>query len=380
MKFNRQGELNPVIYDCRQCGLCLSVCPHINELETDIFATYLGEYLECYSGYSKIGKEREHASSGGLATRMLKVLLEEKIVSKVVAIGRSSHADKIFEPVIVSTTEELGNLASSKYYPVEFSSVVKHLKKNDETIAIIGLPCVIRGLRIIKEKYPEIGDKIKYLFGLTCAHNNNKNYTNFLLRKSGARTDKLLEICYRCKKETKNAMDYYFQTTQNDGSSSEKIFNSGFIRNLWAKGFFSLSACLKCKDLVSEQADISFMDAWIDPYIKDPKGTSLVIVRNEKMKELLENEAKKGNIFLEPIKEAIVFKAQLDGFILKKMLSGRKRLKMINNKISCIYSDNYFIDKLSIFIFRVIMLFENIILSKSIAKLISKRWFAIRKK
>jgi hypothetical protein len=122
------------------------------------------------------------------------------------------------------------------------------------------------------------------------------------------------------------------------------------------------------------------MDAWIDPYIKDPKGTSLVIVRNEKMKELLENEAKKENIFLEPIEEAIVFKAQFDGLILKKMISGGKRLKKINNKISCIYSDNYFIDKLSIFLFRVIMLFENIILNKSIIKFLSKSLLIIRKK
>lgn len=359
MRFNRVGEWNPVISNCRDCGLCASVCPSINKLDTDIFVTYYGDYLRCYAGYSKVGNEREKASSGGLATRILKVLLEEKLVSKVVVVGQSEDPDKLFAPVIVSESAEIDKYAGSKYYPVEFSEIIKYLKSNNEEIAIIGLPCVIRGLRLIQKKYPAIGRKVKYLLGLTCAHNKNKTYTDLLISEAGAKRNEITNVNYRVKKDTKSALEYYFQATSKDGKKSAKVVNEGFTRDLWVKGFFSLSACVHCKDLVSEHADISFMDAWVEPYVSDTRGTSFVIVRNEQLKELLEREFSGNHIFLKPIEEKDVLNAQLEGFLLKKAFKYKEKVRLINGKISNIlYSRNKISKKLGVVLLKIVLLIE----------------------
>lgn len=360
MLFNKNGEWNPSISGCRECGLCASVCPTINKLDTDVFATYYGEYIGCYAGFSKMGNERKNASSGGMITRMLKVLLEKKEVSKVVVVGRSLDPEKLFEPIFVDKSEELDNLSSSKYYPVEFSSIIKYLKNNEDTVAIVGLPCVIRGLRLIQKKYPAIGNKIKYLFGLTCSHNNNKNYSEFLLRESGVKVDALKEINYRGKEGIQCAINFYFQATNKNGTLSKKLVNKGFLADLWRKGFFCLPACLKCSDLVSEQADISFMDAWVEPFMSDPRGTSFVVVRNEKMKELLEQEFSQGHIFLQPIKERLIMRAQLGGFILKKVNSTNKHIMRFNSRISNFYRSFGSNTMLFFIMLRVIVFVENV--------------------
>lgn len=64
---------------------------------------------------------------------------------------------------------------------------------------------------------------------------------------------------------------------------------------------FKAKACDYCDDVVAELADISLGDAWLEPYIRDGKGTNLVITRSLMAHRIIQEGVRKGEIYVEPI-------------------------------------------------------------------------------
>lgn len=98
---------------------------------------------------------------------------------------------------------------------------------------------------------------------------------------------------------------------------------------LGRNAFFRLNACNYCMDVFAETADACFMDAWLPAYREEPKGTSLVVVRNAKLSELLEQGQVEGEICLERIgPEEIV--ASQRGHVRRKreLIYIRRRMRL----------------------------------------------------
>jgi coenzyme F420 hydrogenase subunit beta len=73
---------------CIDCGHCNSVCPsfglqlqHLNEplLDGELNA-YIGNYRNCYYGFSEDQQIRLQASSGGIVTELLITALEKGLI------------------------------------------------------------------------------------------------------------------------------------------------------------------------------------------------------------------------------------------------------------------------------------------------------------
>jgi hypothetical protein len=58
---------------------------------------------------------------------------------------------------------------------------------------------------------------------------------------------------------------------------------------LGKNAFFRCNACNACMDVFSECADACYMDAWLPEYMNEPRGTSLVLVRNPQIRQLLDH-------------------------------------------------------------------------------------------
>ena len=315
MAFNSDGEFNPIVTNCNECKLCLSVCPFSEPLVNNLSEAPLGNSIANYVGYSKVGSERARGSSGGMATRVLKALLERKMVDGIVAVTNSNTDGRLFEATIIRTPEDVSKCSGSKYYPVEFSGVLKQIKNEAGTFAIIGLPCVISGLRKVQKRFPEFGKKFKYLLGLTCGHNKNKNYVSILLKYLNTNDSDVKTVLFRAKEGSLKATNYGFLGNLKNGNITQKLyFQDSIVKYLWGKYFFSLKACLYCKDVFAEQADVSFMDAWLKPYLDDPLGTSLIVIRNREL-DLIQNES--DNIVIQKITDEQVVRSQ-DGVIENK--------------------------------------------------------------
>lgn len=86
-------------------------------------------------------------------------------------------------------------------------------------------------------------------------------------------------VDYRLKDTARPANWYTAHLRLKDGSTRSKDWWH-LVDGDWGAGFFQNSACNFCDDVVAETADISFGDAWVEPYSSDGRGTNVVVVRS----------------------------------------------------------------------------------------------------
>ena len=65
---------------------------------------------------------------------------------------------------------------------------------------------------------------------------------------------------------------------------------------------------------MGETADISIGDAWLPQYVKDSKGTSIMVVRNREIDELLEKFKNQKELVLDQVSADDVTQSQIGGF------------------------------------------------------------------
>ena len=81
-----------------------------------------------------------------------------------------------------------------------------------------------------------------------------------------------------CKDESRPANWYRAHLELDDGSSAAEDWWH-LADGDWGAGFFQNPACDWCDDVVGETADVSFGDAWVEPYSSDGRGTNVMVVK-----------------------------------------------------------------------------------------------------
>jgi coenzyme F420-reducing hydrogenase beta subunit len=148
------------------CGLCFFLCPqaHPVQISNDDF-----QPLVSFALRTKDEKLLENASNGGFVTSFLQLLLKKKKICSVTAVTGEQRTPV---PITVSKPSEVVQLAGTRYSP---SGVLKEfgdsLRTNGKNIAIVGLPCELRGVHRLEERLGMSFLKI----GLFCSNNNRFN-------------------------------------------------------------------------------------------------------------------------------------------------------------------------------------------------------------
>lgn len=350
MKLTDDGKYQPILTNEKDNSKInvLSICPFAkeNNKETEIgkeqfgqvkhikYDKYLGYYLKSYGGYVKEGDYREKGSSGGMGNWIAAQLLERNIVDGIIHVKPSNKNGLLFEYQISYTIDELSKGAKSKYYPIELSKVLKFVKENEGTYALIGIPCFLKGVRMLAKKDRIINERIKYMIGLVCGHLKSDMFAKSIAWQLGIEPNKIKEIDFRKKLTGKSANDYGVEVKgEKDGS---EIVVSAPRRNLyttnWGHGLFKYNACEYCDDVLAETSDITVGDAWLPEYEKDSKGTNVVIVRNPDILGIIEENNGKS-LHLEELTAEKVYQSQAGGFRHRREgLSYRLYLKDQNSE------------------------------------------------
>jgi len=113
------------------------------------------------------------------------------------------------------------------------------------------------------------------------------------------------------------ASHYSFLPTSCLGIQGKQIPNIPIQGHLWANYYFTHHACLFCDDVFSETADITCMDAWLPEYEINPKGNSLLVVRNLELNQFFLWGIEKKSCNLDEISIGHVLESQA-GVIIKK--------------------------------------------------------------
>jgi len=232
----------------------------------------IGLFNDTYIGYSKA--YRNTSSSGGLATYVFRQLLDRGIVDYIFVVTEGSSG---YRYRLIGRGDELLDTSKTRYYPVTMSELFPLVAALDGRVAVSGVACFIKAIRLRQAEDPVMRDKIAFLVGIICGGLKSKFFTDYLADSAGAGPD-YRKPEYRLKDAQSTSNDYSFSAL--DPAGREHRMKMSRVGDQWGTGLFKAKACDFCTDVLTELADISLGDAWLPEYRKDGLGNSVIVTRS----------------------------------------------------------------------------------------------------
>jgi coenzyme F420-reducing hydrogenase beta subunit len=145
---------------------------------------------------------------------------------------------------------------------------------------------------------PALKDKIPFLVGIICGGVKSSFFTEYLASKAGVNKRECFKPEFRIKDTTSNAGDYSFGCFS-EGGEDKKTIKMRMVGDMWGTGLFKANACDFCDDVTTELADISVGDAWLEPYVKDGKGTNVLVIRSLLAEDIIKEGITSGKLKME---------------------------------------------------------------------------------
>jgi coenzyme F420-reducing hydrogenase beta subunit len=274
----------------------------------------IGRFEAAYVGYAAEPTFRRNGSSGGLTSWVAAELLRTGAVDAVahVAPADPQAAGRHFEYRIARSLDELSSGAKSRYYPVELSRVLGEIREVPGRYAIVGVPCFIKAVHLLRAVDPLVGERVTHTLGLFCGHMKSAAMIESFAWQLGTELERVRALDYRIKDEGRPANWYRARLDLADGTAAEQDWWH-LADGDWGAGFFQNPACDWCDDVVAETADISFGDAWVEPHSSDGRGTNVVVVRTKELVALVERARADGRLRLDPVDAQFIVRTQAAG-------------------------------------------------------------------
>lgn len=231
-----------------------------------------------------------------MITGLLVWLLEKGIIQGAV-VTRFSEKDHLTpEPFIARCKEELLSAKSSKYCPVSMQGIRKQIRETEGKYIIVGLPCHIHGFRKIEKIDKKFKENVYAYWGIYCSSGRIFNMTDYVLDRRGIDKKTISYFAYRDNGCLGNMV--VRGNNNNKEYKHEESFGQYYCT---LRSFFIPRRCEFCVDHFAELADVSFGDIHIKPFSDDHVGISSVVVRTEKMNEILQDAYHNGAINIQKI-------------------------------------------------------------------------------
>lgn len=273
----------------------------------------IGRFEAAYVGHVEEGAFREQGSSGGLVSWVATQLLESGVIDGVAhVVPCDPTSGRLFEYRISRIADEIREGAKSRYYPVELSAVLREIRAVPGRFAIVGIPCFIKAIRLLQQAEPLLQERIAFTLGIFCGHMKSRHMVESFAWQLRTELDQVRAVDYRLKDPARPANWYRAQLELADGSAPEEDWWH-LADGDWGAGFFQNPACDYCDDVVVETADISFGDAWLEPYSSEGRGTNVVVVRSKPLHALIRRGMARRQLSLKPVDGAFVKATQAAG-------------------------------------------------------------------
>lgn len=273
---------------------------------------FIGRYGGAYVGHAREAGYRERGSSGGMVNWMAAELLRRRLIDGVAHVTPARHG-RLFRYTLSRGGDALNRGAKSRYYPVEMSQVLREIGKTPGRYAVIGIPCFIKAVQLLRESDPLFRERIVFTLGLVCGHMKSRYLAESFAWQMGTEPEKMEQIEFRVKDAARPANWYTAQVAARDGTLQRRDWWH-LLGGDWGSGFFQNAACDFCDDVVAETADASFGDAWVEPHASDGRGTNVVVVRSTALLDMLRSARAAGRVKLEPVDAEFVRRTQAAGF------------------------------------------------------------------
>ena len=175
------------------------------------------------------------------------------------------------------------------------------------------MPCFIKALQLLRRQDEIVRERVAFTLGLFCGHMKSARFAESLAWQMGVEIENVSRVEFRLKDPTRAASVYTGQLTLRDGSVVKRDWWN-LADGDWGAGFFQNSACNFCDDVVAETADVSFGDAWVEPYSSDGRGTNVVVVRAPVVADFIADAIREKRLQLENVDAEFVHQTQAAGF------------------------------------------------------------------
>lgn len=262
---------------CIKCGLCEKICPNVKkETKNTIIKAYGAKHVN--------EKERITSRSGGAFVAISDYILK---------LNGAVYGAKLNKDFSVSHAREENSIErdefkGSKYIQSDMGDIIESIKndlKSDRKVLFSGTPCQVAGvISCIPQKYTNN----LYTCDLIC-HGvpSKKIFFDFLKYLEKIHNKKIKEFNFRDKKF---GWESHLETTI---FQDETKISTEYFKNLFYRHNILRPSCYKCNYAnIHRPADITIADFWgvdeVAPEFFDQKGVSLIIINNQKGKELFE--------------------------------------------------------------------------------------------
>ena len=274
----------------------------------------IGRISRSYVGHVAEGGWRAQGSSGGMTSWVAGELLRQGLVDAVAHVLPADAATHgaLFRYALSRDEAALRRGAKSRYYPIELSGVLREIAAAPGRYAVIGIPCFIKAVHLLRREQPVFHDRIVFTLGLFCGHMKSAGMVESFAGQMGERPEAVAAIDFRKKDGRRPANWYRAALTLADGRVAERDWWN-LLEGDWGSGFFQHRACDFCDDVAAETADAAFGDAWVEPYSSDGRGTNVVVVRTLAIQEIIEAGRAEGRLSLARVDADFVVRTQAAG-------------------------------------------------------------------
>lgn len=285
---------------CQTCETCLAHCPGIRldrlrqqaGHNSNLWGIW-GPILSMWEGYAGDSEIRYLGSSGGIATALSLYCLEHEDISGVFHISESRE-DPLFNRAVISQDKKgLLKATGSRYCPAALCSEFRRLEEMPGPCVVVGKPCDIEALSKACILNPALKEKVFVTISIFCAGTPTLQGTLDVLAEMDIPREQVGSIRYR-------GCGWPGMTTvqRKDGIKSPQMSYQKAWGNILSRN--GQLRCRLCPDSTGEYADISCGDPWYQvPDGTDP-GRSLVLVRTENGRQVLEKAKSRGHVEIGP--------------------------------------------------------------------------------
>ncbi|WP_134725347.1 Coenzyme F420 hydrogenase/dehydrogenase, beta subunit C-terminal domain [Paracoccus luteus] len=276
----------------------------------------IGRHISCHVGAVAQPPFRERGSSGGLTTWVAAELMARGDIDGVLHVhpagAEGGPGQPFFGYRIARTADALMAGARSRYHPVHLAQVLDEVRAVPGRYAVIGIPCFIKAVHLARAQDAVLDERIAVTLGLFCGHMKSARFVTSFAWQMGVDPGRVRAVEYRRKDTARPANVYTAELTLDGGTTAVRDWWN-LADGDWGAGYFQNSACNFCDDVVAETADVSFGDAWVEPYSSDGRGTNVVIVRAPRIQALIDAGIADGRLELSPVDAGFVADTQAAG-------------------------------------------------------------------
>jgi coenzyme F420 hydrogenase subunit beta len=286
--------------DCASCVDCLKVCPAVENNHAPINARpdlipelipAFGPVLEVWEGHASDPEIRLAGSSGGLLTALSLYCLEREGMSGVLQVGMDPADPMRNRTKLSRSRAELMENTGSRYAAASVCDGLGMVENAPAPCVVVGQPSEVTALRKAQQLRPQLAKKTGLVLSFFCAGSPARKGAVELIKSFGINPTDVEKFRYRG-----NGWPGMFAVTLKGQSKPvrEMTYQEswGFVQA------FRPFATHLCPDGSGEDADISCGDPWYREVQPGEPGSSLVAVRTETGRQILQRAMAAGYVTL----------------------------------------------------------------------------------